>query len=1352
MSDAIDIQGGLLSRDFLERLRLGDVPGGKAGDYDVAGRLEDRITAAWNELRNAWDQFKLKRSLQKSPSPEDAYAVTRDAWARFIFDSLRYTVTEEKRPLKIEDKDYPIRFTAQGVPIHVVPYTQDLDVGPSGTARGNPHSLLQEYLNRTKSDAWGIVTNGREWRILRNNAASTRASFISFDLEAVMERFDEFTLWWRIAHASRIIPRAEETPWLERWMLEAERQGTRALDALQKGVEAAIEALGSGFLKHPRNTALIGRLQRGELPSQDYYHQVLRLVYRLIFLFVTEERGLLLDPKAPAAARDLYVQHYSASRLLELSTTTGGSQHHDLFEGLKVVITGLKDSKGQPGLALPPLNSALWSAAFVPDLDSASIRNIHFLRALRNLARVQSEGVTRKVDYGKLGAEELGGIYESLLELNASVDPVSRRFSLVVAVGHERKTTSSYYTQTGLVDLALDQALTPVLTAIPDGPDAEQQLLALKVCDPTCGSGHFLIGAAHRIAKRLATARTGEAEPPRTVVLHALRDVISHCIYGVDLNEMAVELCKVSLWLEAMEPGKPLAFLDHRIRNGNAFFGAFPVSVATGLPDATFEVLSGDDAEVCGELRRKNREELETLEKNVRLTAYLEPSKELARLLREIDEVPCESISDIQKKEELHRRLLESDEAFRLQMAADAWCAAWTQPKIRPAHRDGAQAERHQGLITTATVVACLDNIEGVNRPTRAAITAQSTFANNRFLHWNLAFPDVFSDLRGPPAAATGWSGGFDVVVGNPPWDRIRMQDKEWFAARRPEIATTGSADKRRTMIAALASTDPALFQEYSTLEHWSQATSNWALKSGQNPTCGVGTINTAYVLAERYTQLVRPTGRVALITPLGLVSDFYTREFFQEIVRHKRLTAVLGFENEEYLFPGVAHNQKFCVLGVAGSAQTVESPIFSFYARQPHQAMEPTRCFALTPGQIQAINPNSQTCPIFRWPRDAIISGELYAQNPILKPDLGDDLWDVDLLRLFDMSTDSALFMTSEELEQAGYRREGMTWQNDAQVMWPAWEGKMVDVYDHRESDIVYVAENPTRPQQMKAIPLNEKKNPGRQPEPYQWGPAAEATARVPPHWKHRWYPVIKRVSAATNERTFVGCILPEGATSYTLYPIVSSKNPARRLVCLLANLLSAPADYLVRQKTTQPSLPKGVIHETAVVAPHAYDAPTPWCPTQTLEGWIVERVVELSYNSHSLQAFAADMGHVGPPYPWDPARRLDLMAQLHACFFHLYGVRRADAEYILDGFWAWRNRETKEQGEFISKRLTLHYYDAYASPGGQPNLPVMQDARQGSAGSNRSSNHHQDSQPDPLVKPAKGQQTLAGARQARL
>ena len=567
---AVVSTGGLLPKDLLDRVvaRDSSLPGVSPQDYGLAPgeRLNDAITRSWNRLIALWERF-VEAETELPVEEKAATEVTRQRFVLPLLEELGFTDLTSSPGLVVDGKEYPISHEWNGsVPLHLVGARVAIDrrtQGVPGAAQTSPHGLVQEYLNRSDDHLWAVVCNGRFLRLLRDNASLTRQAYVEFDLTEIFsgDQYSDFVVLWLTAHRTRFAGKRPEACLLEQWSQEAASAGTRALDKLRDGVEEAIRTLGEGFMQHP-NEALEARLRAGSLSADELQRQLLRVVYRLLFLLVAESRDLLLDPQATQASRDRYRRFYSVERLCELATHRRGSAHDDLWVGLQVVVNALSSDEGSPALGLSPLGSFLWSANSTPDLSAASIDNRHLLDAVRALTLVRDDDnrVERKIDYRNLGAEELGSIYESLLELHAEVDVDAGAFSLGYAAGNERKTTGSYYTPTPLIVELLDSALDPVLNEAAAADNPEQALLSLKVVDPACGSGHFLIAAANRIAYRLASARVGGEEPAPHVVRHALRDVVGRCVYGIDVNPMAVELCKISLWLEAMEPGRPLSF------------------------------------------------------------------------------------------------------------------------------------------------------------------------------------------------------------------------------------------------------------------------------------------------------------------------------------------------------------------------------------------------------------------------------------------------------------------------------------------------------------------------------------------------------------------------------------------------------------------------------------------------------------------------------------------------------------------------------------------------------------------------------------------------------------------------
>ena len=514
------------------------------------------------------------------------------------------------------------------MPVHLLGWATDLDHKTPHVAARAPQSMLQELLNRDDAYLWAILSNGATLRLLRDSTALVSSSYVEFDLEAIFdgELFSDFVLLYLTCHESRFAIQGDGGPascYLEQWRGFAAQQGERALDQLRNGVQQAISILGTGFLSHPANPHLRGRLdpRHADLKLDDFNRALLRLVYRMLFWFVAEDRGALLQPDPGDAdtatraslreARDRYAAYFSSARLRQLARRHRGGRHGDLFDAAQLVFDALGTEGGVPELALPGIGGIFESQRddgtplpLDEPLAGARLSNEALLGAVRALSLVKPRdgGAWRRVDFGNLGAEELGSVYESLLELIPRYDPEQLAYTLETLAGNERKESGSYYTPTSLVECLLDSALDPLLDEACAHETPEERvsaLLDITVCDPACGSGHFLVAAARRIAKRIAAEETGESEPPDAIVRAALRRVTGRCIYGVDINPMAAELAKVSLWIEALDPGRPLSYLDQNIRVGNSLLGVTPALLAEGLPDAAFTPIEGDDRKVA---------------------------------------------------------------------------------------------------------------------------------------------------------------------------------------------------------------------------------------------------------------------------------------------------------------------------------------------------------------------------------------------------------------------------------------------------------------------------------------------------------------------------------------------------------------------------------------------------------------------------------------------------------------------------------------------------------------------------------------------------------------------------------
>jgi hypothetical protein len=1043
----IKIEGGLLSSDYLHQIAAGNgqVPGLSPGAYHLSPgeRLPDAISSAWNIMRSRWVAF--KDAVNHLPETDPGVRVTRDRFLLPLFDQLGYGRLLSAKETTIGGVEYPISHAWGHCPIHLMGWNvpnNSRTGGVAGASQTNPHSLVQQFLNLSEDSLWGFLSNGRLLRVLRDNKTFARQSFIEFDLEAIFdgEIFSDFAVFFLLCHESRVEADKPHECYLEQWVQAAARNGTRALEQLRFGVEEAIKEVGQGFLEEPANTDLLDRLRGGSLLSAEYFRQILRLIYRMLFLFAAEDRHLLHAPQTDKFTQKLYRKYYSLGRIRDLAVMKTGTRHSDLWECLELVFNGLND--GIPQLGLPGLNSFLWSKGATEALNGARLSDKRLLSAIRHLAYIKDRNTRARVDYRNLGSEELGAIYENILELTPTLNVAAGVITFGTSSVSKRSETNSHYTPPSLVNCLCDSALEPVIERALKARDPAQALLAIKVCDPACGSGHFLVAAARRIAKRLAYARTGELEPSPGEMQRALRDVVGRCVYGVDLNPMAVELCKVSLWFEALEAGKPLSFLEHKIKQGNSLIGATPALVAMGIPDAAFTALEGDDKQFVSALKRtNNRAHKET---NLLLFSGEIVWEAFARIkdgLVQIEGLGDENLEDIRRKQNEYEKLLVGDDYRHQKLIADAWCAAFTSEKTKVAGPVLTQEEFN--LISENPTWCPLELRNKVDAET----------LKFSFFHWHLEFPEVFHLADNPDNEQCGWSGGFDVVLGNPPWDRVKLAVKEWFAQKDPRIASAGNAAIRKRLIDSLKAESPAIHKQFKDALRTAEANAFFLRASGRYPLCGRGDVNTYTVFTELSRTFLDAAGFVGLVIPSGIATDDTTKVFIQDVIDKKSLVSLFDFENKG-LFPSVDSRFKFCLFtATSGMLPVAEKAHFVFFAHDVQDIQDVEKRFTLEPDEIALLNPNTHTCPIFRSRDDAELTRFIYRRVPILIKEeaVGGNPWGIQFSRMFDMSNDSGLFYTREKLNADRWTLKGNIFTSNDEQYLPLYEAKMLHHYDHR-------------------------------------------------------------------------------------------------------------------------------------------------------------------------------------------------------------------------------------------------------------------------------------------------------------
>lgn len=1099
--DAITIEGGLLPADWLAKVAALVAPQQSAADYGIPKglTLRDELGRYWRIAQAHWQDFTSARDAgSDGASARLIPNLLRDVFGAADFESAT-------APAIVAEHGYPIAGFARGgrLPVAVAPHTLGLDqrdrrFGDAGRQR-SAFGLLQDYLNAEDAALWGLASNGNTLRLARDNVSLTRPAWIEADLERIFteDRFADFSLLWLLIHASRFGSAAQlpQQCALEAWREASREQGTRAREHLRDGVETALKALGQGFLAEPANSALRQRLANGDLTPQAYFGQLLRLVYRFIFVLTIEERGLLHPHGANPEAIKTYTQGYGLKRLRERARRRRAwDRQRDLWLGLKPVFAGLAD--GQPLLALPALGG-LFASDQCPDLDSAELGNAALLQAIFQLGWLRQDGSLARINWRDMGPEELGSIYESLLELVPDIGIEARRFAFASAEqsrGNERKQTGSYYTPDPLVQELLDSALEPVIAQRLAGADDPQAaLLTITVCDPACGSGHFLLAAARRLATRLAQLRAG-GTPSGEDYRHALRDVIGHCIFGVDRNPMALELARMSLWLEAMTPDKPLGFLDHHLQCGDALLGVLDLGILDqGIPDDAFKALTGDDKTAASDAKKLNKIERESWKDSLG-TGDLFQNEHLASSTDAVEHLDDDDLAAVAAKGAAWRDAQANALQSRLARLADLYVGAFLLPKTSST-RDALPSSRHLWAVANGQSVAGLDAAEAA---------AQSACTDARVFHWWLAFPQVHA------------GGGFTLMLGNPPWERIKLQEQEFFSAQNAAIATAPTKAERTRLIGLLAEgrlqqtldddepegqspshAEKALYASFEIAKRTAEASSAFVhVNDGRYPLTGRGDVDTYALFAETFAQLRSAKGRAGIIVKSGICTDDTYKVFFQSLVASSQLVSLRGFDNTDRIFPAVHVDTPFALVTIGATTNRAD---ICHYILAMAELAEPRRHFSLTSEEFALLNPNTYTSPVFRSQRDAELTKAIYRRVPVLIHEAvkdGDGKVvepEVNPWRLSNPQNPQSAFQTIFHMSNDS----GLFRNAPGPGRLPLYEGKMIHQFDHRWGTYVEMPDGSLKIREGN-VTVDQKRDPDYRVQPEHWVDEAEVLARI--------------------------------------------------------------------------------------------------------------------------------------------------------------------------------------------------------------------------------------------------------------
>jgi Eco57I restriction-modification methylase len=557
---------------------------------------------------------------------------------------------------------------------------------------------------------------------------------------------------------------------------------------------------------------------------------------------------------------------------------------------------------------------------------------------------------------------------------------------------------------------------------------------------------------------------------------------------------------------------------------------------------------------------------------------------------------------------------------------------------------------------------------------------------------WEKSFPRIFDRSGGV---------GFDCVIGNPPWERLKLQEREFFAFAAPEIASAVNAAERRKLIAELKTGRPEIYKSYESAKTTADRTLDHVRNSGHFPLTGRGDINTYMVFAELAKRIVRPTGRVGLLVPSGIATDDTTKDFFQWLMESQALVAIYDFENRQKIFPDVDGRFKFSILLYGGAAMITPRADFVSFAHDIRDLSQQHRHIELSSKDLALLNPNTRTCPIFRSRKDAELTKAVYRRVPILIDEnrkAGGNPWGIRFVRMFDQTNDAEHFASPADLKKAGAALEGNRWKKGKKTYLPLYEAKMVQAYDHRAAGVLIEKGNWVRQGQTDETSLVEHQNPEFVAQP-RWWVAEETVKAALDNETNPAFLCYKDVTSATNQRTMIAAYIPPaGVVNSAPLIVTGPKVEIRRECCLLANLNSLALDFVARQKVGNVHLNFFIVEQLPIFPPDTYDDRCPWDKRQTLEKWLSERVLKLTCTANDMLPLAEAAGFKEGMHKWKEPERTQLRAELDAAYFLLYGLSRDDAAYVLSTFRSMSDGDEPTFTPTSAASLVLDTYDELA------------------------------------------------------
>ncbi len=1347
------INNGLFSKLFLDEVR-GDVSLGDSAEGRMAtlahrwGQRDDTSTAT------LWDSF-CKQALSglefipgNQPDANGIYPLHED----YTFSSSRSLA---------------------------LVLGSDADLDETSAGRFWPVKLVKAL--RERQLTWGILTNGRQWRLYSTKTGKPYEDYVELPLGDALEADErsEYALFERFFHADAFEPEEDGAAGEER--TESVRLYTCRLDRDAQASEKVLEDKVKKPLLDQVDEALQficnGFIADRDTPEADctegerrqIFESAVKLLYRCMFLFYAESRKLL---PSEADKRAEYEAEFSIHQLCCEARKfvwheRDDNRGYDLWQHLKGLVRAVNEGDAQYGIM--GYNGGLFDDDEQTFLGRHRLRNDFFARALYLISHVQppvGQGTEAEyeIPFRDLQVRHLGELYESILEFNvllADVPRIRRRTRKGVAIlpasstrfdsdtdtrieagqvyfaqtALERKQSGSYYTPESLVGFLVDKGvvrplrerferdvrarLDEYIEQARNGFDeatrrgaareaeslvlhfAEERVLNFKVCDPAMGSGHFLVSAANRLTDlivewldRIPTVSGAAVSAADSQPNSWRRRVTRHCLYGVDFNPLAVDLAKLSLWLNCFATEHKLTFLDHRLKHGNSLMGVRDIAALQIIPE------------------RRKRNPKKKSEWRIGTLFSRKVLTDAAGCLQQIDRVRED---DTEEQRNLYKSAMDKLRGTPARIA-DAYTSYLALPDVQP--------DAYRVIIdslATGQAGELFDNETHDETHRHMGELAR----RHRYFHWPLEFPDVFGGREHP---------GFDATVGNPPWDIVKPNSQEFFSNFDPAFRSYGKQEAERKA-EELMNRHPVVREKWDAHSELIREQSVYVRQPAAYSSLGSGDINTFKLFLEQFFRILKQDGSLGIVVPSGLYTDKGCQPLRELFFDTSRIDCLYCFENRwPTVFTAVDGRFKFVVFSARKGGET-ESFKCAFMEHDPERlpAID-AEALRMKAEDVQRFSPGTLSIMEFKNQRDIDIAAKIYDGHPLLGEQLP-DTWNVKFTREFDMTNDSHLFHTREQLEDMGARevaghawaipaKDGPTWQelraaslselrsydeNDlARLYLPLYEGKQIWQFDSEYDKIRYWV---------------------------RWHSAIgfKRSCRIDATKYRVGY---RDIAASTNERTLVSAVIPPAVHGNKIptarAPVGESdwSGVGEKDCLLLGSLLNSfLLDFLIRNKITT-TLNFFYVYSLPVLRTGLAD---------TVEGDLLLNALRLTcerplfrdlwsevfpytesaargrrYEAYgpqdeqqirqrlaeSAQELTAEWGthcgvHDRTPNRRDTGDRAQLRAEIDAYVAHLYGLSREEFAYILDTFPVLRRNEEKAFGEFMSKRKCLEEYE---------------------------------------------------------